>query len=203
MFRCFFLLVFVFCECFLFSQSSDVPLVFKLTKGKKNTKVYAEDLVKLYFDTFSSDGDSIKRKVTGVVHSIRSDSILIELAEMKDNVVYSSYAARKNLTTIHQFFKDTVLKFSLSEIHTIGVSNRNLENSMAVLLAASLVTGLLVSPLVSLENGKLDKPQMFAISGISLGVAAGSLFIAAKGWEKRHPIKSKRNAWKIETSGSN
>ena len=165
---------------------------FKLSKGDKVFKVDTSNLIDIYITHYRDKGDSVQRKVSGIFKGISKDSIILFTYFIKDH----------DTKKTNFFYPDIpTTKYKINGITEIITVNRKVEKSMAVVFFTSLFAGLVVSPLVSIENKKLNWKQVGTISGISGGVAVLSLVISGTFCDRHHKIKQtnkSKDLWRID-----
>lgn len=185
-------LILLFLLTFSLTSSGQTFYSFKLIKGKKTITVDTSALVEINLFHRVDKNDSILRQVSGTFSKITQDSISLKLYSIKD----------KKLRTVNFSYPDLPTKnYSISNIQEIITVNRKLEKTMAGLALTSLISGLVVSPLVSLKDGKMNWSQVGKISGISAGGFCLSLIVSGTCWDRHHRLKQttkKKSIWILQ-----
>jgi hypothetical protein len=154
---------------------------FQMQCGEKTHQVDTFTCMRLYVMHHRSKTDSVMRKLEGYLRYVTKDSISMMVYEYRD-LEESSHT--------HNIYYPQILimNFKLSEIYKLNIENDNASFTAVMTFFTSLLTGLVVSPLVSLDEGKMNWSKVKIISLSSLGVAVSSIFFISTIY-LHHPMK--------------
>ena len=161
---------------------------FSLVHGKKTDVVKHDSYIELYYST---DNKALNKKVSGIFQSITNDSITLDMIIIKEN--------KKTIKDVTK--PGELYRFSVKDIKSMITVRRKFENWMKALFFTSLAGALVVSPLSSIENGKLNWSKVGNISGMCAIPAVLSITLSGTCWPKRHqisPMVKTRKLWTIE-----
>lgn len=170
----------------LYGSAQTTDSTFRLVRDKNTDQVTNDDFVELYY---SNDSTGARRKVSGIFRSIRADSIGLDMITVRDN----------NTITLDATAPGQVYRFPVNRLTSVVTVRRKFENAMRVVFFSSLAGALVVSPIVSTENGKLNWAKVGKISGICAIPAVVSVTLALTCWPKHHYLRPNRKTKKIWT----
>lgn len=172
---------------------------FTLVCGKKSVKVNSRDVLTLHLNDILNDGNIINRKATGPMNYIDTINIALDTVSYKDKFVGKPFKNRKYWALENNVFK--TVSFNVSDINVVSTHREGFLVAMRVTLVSSLVTALIVSPLASLENGKVNFEKVKIISGVSIATCGLSLLLSKTFGAKNHrliPAGNKNKIWTIQ-----
>ena len=192
------LILFLFLLSHFCSRSQSQLTSFRLVNDKKIIKVDSGQLLELYINPALNNGSNVNRKITGFFKYFEKDNISLTAVLYKDKFISEK-------KTVHHWAsdnnKDTIVNFKIADLNEVVTVNRKLEKSMPVFAIASLVSGIVVSPLASIQDGKINWTQVKKISGISAGGLCLSLVISGTCWDRHYRLKKtarQKSVWMLE-----
>jgi hypothetical protein len=174
-------------ESFYFSKNSILKEV-----GKH------KDLI-IHYEKRGILHDSIQYKARGEFMYLNNDTITIKTSDIEVHDFY-----RKNSETLHDFYKKT--ESGYSKIHIKDISKIYYERDTWKQIALqttliSILTGAVISPLISIKKNGFNHERFRNVSLTSLGVMTLSVSFGIAFSQKRYllkPTKKSSKIWKIE-----
>jgi hypothetical protein len=176
---------------------------FLLVSRAKTVRVDSGDYLQLRYKHVALEHDSVQRSVDGFFAFIKGDSIGMTQFDETDMIYYCDSIKLKRKVKLHSklFLNDTVHMYCLSKVDRMVTENNTFEGIMATGFGLSLLSALVVSPIVSIHHGHADWAEMGKISGISIlaatGFIAGSLYYWPRYHELRGDIKTSKKVYRL------
>ncbi len=169
-----------------------------MEKGKKYKEISRYDRLSVFFETRGIKTDSVAYNVQGDMVTIMDDTMIIHSEELEVHDYY-----KRNTDPFHFYYKNIPRRFQkipLKDITLIKKTRPVLQTSVISLTLLSLVSAIVVSPLVSIQKDGFNANRFRKVSGVSLGIATisvstGVLFGSKKFLVK--PTSRERNVWKM------
>ena len=166
---------------------------FSLERSDKKLVVDTFTQMHLYVMHHRTATDSVMRRIDGYLTGITRDSLSMLVNEYRDQDE-NSYA--------HKFYypDSFIMKIRLADIHNINIENDNASFTAVMVFFSAVLSGLVVSPLVSIEDGRMNWSRVKLISLSSLGVAIASAFFVTTIYH-HCPIRASNNEerlWQIK-----
>jgi hypothetical protein len=142
---------------------------FSLERNDKKLVVDTFTQMHLYVMHHRTAKDSVMRRIDGYLTGITKDSLSILVNEYRDQEE-NSYA--------HNFYypDSFIMKIGFADIYKINIENDNASFTAVMVFYSAILSGLVVSPLVSIEDGRINWSRVKLISLSSLGLAIASVF---------------------------
>ena len=190
---------------FQICSSQDTLRTFKLVKGQKHKTInYADNIDILNNKTFNN-GDSTERTINGKFLFISNDSIAVKPTYYRDVKYYDHTGSGVNddWYKYKTFCKnqDTLMKVHLKDINIFAYNRKYFPKISRYAFYASLVTALIISPIVSIEKGGFNKNRFKTISAISGGAAFLTITFGLASMNREFlliPTKKKKHIWTIQ-----
>ena len=184
------------------SQAVSCQVTLELQRKKRIGKIFADDDCVFSMLPVTNGNQTINKIYFGKILS-QKDSIITLLATECNTQVKEK--GKKIPVDFHMYQpKDTTLQLHLKNMAEIETF-RDWFIAPVLVGFAGLVSGLIVSPLVSInyKNGSFDENKFYRISGYSLATSAVFLTASYKFGDKKyfiHPFeKHKKRLWKVRT----
>ena len=187
-----FILIFISALCL---SQTDIHL----TRGEKKSTIVIGKTIELATSHIGTDKDSTMTGFEGDLIGVFGDSIKIKPFRIIENTYTVD---KKNLIIEKQFVNDTSTTISLhiNEIRKIRKIHTGFQDAAIRVSAVSLITALVVSPLVSINynKGTFNKNRYALITGISLATFTTSLTLSLKFGYREYKTKDSKRNWSFE-----
>jgi hypothetical protein len=167
------------------STQNQTHTSFYLKKGKKTKEIYVNSDLSIYSYHIGQRNENIKHHASGEL-----------LAIIKDTLVLNS-------TTMYSYnkkYSDSIIKISIPEINKIYNIRSKVQGVTICTTLLSVVTALIISPLISIQKNGFNKERFAIVSGTSIGIMALSITIGATFGQKVfliQPTKKNKKVWTI------
>lgn len=159
---------------------------FWLSKRMRTRDVFNKDNIIVYYKILDSSKVTVRTR--GDFCQVRGDSLFIDTERFASN--YFSMTGRDTIpphlkvVRLHNITKFYHEREKLNDITGWGIG-------------LSVISALIVSPLASIQKGKINSDRYFKIAGTSL--ASTALFITLRVGlsHKKMVIRNKQNSWKL------
>lgn len=171
-----------------------------LERNNKNKKIERFENISIYSKNRGLKNDSIDFNAIGDFICVNNDSIVLSAYSVSKHNFYRKYTEEEHFKT--WFYKENqYVKFATKDIYKLYYTRQKIQNFTISTTLLSIVTALVVSPLVSIQKKGFNTQRLYQISGTSIGVMALSITLGASFNQKKFvisPQKEKDKYWKMK-----
>ena len=194
----------IFLVIFFYALSGqDTLSTLHLVRNSRTMNIRLLDEIEIHKDKFINSIDIESKHIVGKYKGVIGDSIIISPYYVRDE----TFPDKKFIATTYgieytSFLKkDTVVKVNLKEINRIIYIRKNVPRVMRYLIVSSLFTGLILSPLFSIEKSGFNTDRYKKVSITSGTVMLSSYLVITFTIDKKHDLiklRGKEKLWTIQ-----
>ena len=174
-----------------------------LVRNSRTMSIGLSDNIEIQRDKFINSMDIESKHIVGKYKGVIGDSILIRPFYVRDE----TFPNKKFIATTYgieytSFLKkDTIMKVNLKEVNRITYIRQNVPRVMRYISVSSLFTGLILSPIVSIEKSGFNTDRLKKVSITSGIVLFSSYLVITFTINKKHDLiklRGKEKLWTIQ-----
>ena len=179
--------------------SQDTLKSIRLTFGSKAKTIHTTDNIQIHIDSIPIVNGYLNRIVCGHFLYLLHDTIALQPEYIKFDSSNATLSGKRYLSFPPRW--DTTIKTNIRDINRIVYERQKFPKIMRYSFFASVLTALVISPLVSIEKGGFNHDRFKTISSISGGTAFLTLIFGLVSHEKYYeliPSNKKKRVWTIQ-----
>lgn len=172
---------------------------FYFSKDSKMKDVGKHKDLSIYYEKKGLLNDSIQYRTRGEFMHLNNDTITIKTPDIEVHDFY-----RKNTDTLHNFSKQTesgYAKINIKDISKIYYERTTWKQITLQTTLLSILTGAIISPLISIQKNGFNHERFKNVSLTSLGVMTLSISFGIGFSQQEYllkPTKKNKKVWKIK-----
>jgi hypothetical protein len=177
----------------------DQHKIFFLVRNKKTKEFTSNNTINVCYRYKGLKNDSIERYIQAAHFvCVKNDTMVVRAENMN---AYNHYREKKDsLKWYYNHLSYEFYKIPINSIQYIKKQRGAVMGSAFLLGLASIVSGAIVSPLISIQKSGFNNDRFLKVSGTSLGVLAVSITVGITCSIKHFqikPSKKRKKIWKL------